>query len=213
MIKDSEVKQKLVDQAIKNVIFEGWSWKAIISSARSLDIEEDSLNKFLPNGPRDLVREFVSNLDSQMLARINKLKLGKMPIRMRIYTAVKIRIELYEHYREQVRGLLSYLSFPGNITFGTRLTVKTVSTIWYGVGDVSTDFSYYTKRGLLTAIYSATLLYWLSDNSKDSEDTWSFLERRIEDVMKIPKVKAGLKDGVILKKILSMPLQIISKKA
>ena len=78
---------------------------------------------------------------------------------------------------------------------------------------MSTDFSYYTKRGLLTAIYSATLLYWLSDNSKDSEDTWSFLERRIEDVMKIPKVKAGLKDGVILKKILSMPLQIISKKA
>ena len=105
------------------------------------------------------------------------------------------------------------MSFPGNITFGTRLTVKTGSTIWYGVGDVSTDFSYYTKRGLLTAIYSATLLYWLSDNSKDSEDTWSFLERRIEDVMKIPKVKAGLKDGVILKKILSMPLQIISKKA
>ena len=42
-----------------------------------LDIEKDSQNKFLPNGPRDLVREFVSNLDSQMLARINKLKLGK----------------------------------------------------------------------------------------------------------------------------------------
>ena len=88
MIKDSEVKQKLVDQAIKNVIFEGWTWKAINSSASSLDIEEDSLNKFLPNGPRDLVREFVSNLDSQMLARINKLKLGKMPIRMRIYTCL-----------------------------------------------------------------------------------------------------------------------------
>ena len=50
MIKDSEVKQKLVDQAIKNVIFEGWTWRAINSSASSLDIEKDSLNKFLPNG-------------------------------------------------------------------------------------------------------------------------------------------------------------------
>ena len=41
MIKDSEVKQKLVDQAIKNVIFEGWTWKAINSSASFLDIEKD----------------------------------------------------------------------------------------------------------------------------------------------------------------------------
>ena len=57
------------------------------------------------------------------------------------------------------------------------------------------------------------LLYWLSDDSRDSEDTWSFLERRIEDVMKIPKIKAGLKDGVVLKKLLSMPLRIIAKKA
>ena len=213
MIKDSRVKQKLVDQAIKNVVFEGWTWKAINSGASLLNIEQDALKEMFPNGPRDLVREFESNLDSQMLARINKLKLEGMPIRMRIYTAVKIRIELYQHYREQISGLLSYLSFPGNITFGTRLTFKTVSKIWYAVGDESTDFSYYTKRGLLTAIYSATLLYWLSDDSKESEETWSFLERRIEDVMKIPKIKAGFKDGVILKKILTMPLRIISKKA
>ena len=211
MIKDSRVKQKLVDQAIKNVIFEGWTWNAINSSASFLDIEKDALKEILPNGPRDLVREFVTSLDSQMLARISKLKLEGMPIRMRIYTAVKIRIELYKHYKEQIRGLISYLSFPGNITFGTSLTFKTVSKIWYAVGDESTDFSYYTKRGLLTAIYSATLLYWLSDDSKDSEDTWSFLERRIEDVMKIPKIKAGFKDGVILKKILSIPLRIIGK--
>lgn len=213
MIKDSRVKQKLVDQAIKNVVFEGWTWKAISSSASFLDIEKDELKEMFPNGPSDLVREFVSSLDSQMLARINKLKLEGMPIRMRIYTAVKIRIELYENYREQIRGLLSYLSFPGNITFGTGLTFNTVSKIWYAVGDESTDFSYYTKRGLLTAIYSATLLYWLSDDSKESEETWFFLERRIEDVMKIPKIKAGFKDGVILKKILTMPLRIISKKA
>ena len=209
---DSKVKQKVVELALQNVIFDGWTWKAIYSSGISLNIDKDSIKELFPNGPRDLVREFISNLDSQMLAAMNKLKFDGMPIRTRIYSAVKIRIELYEQYREQISGLLSYLSFPGNISFGSGLTFKTVSRIWYGIGDESTDFSYYTKRGLLTVIYSATLLYWLSDNSKDSADTWSFLERRIEDVMKIPKIKAGIKDGAILKKILSMPLRIISKK-
>ena len=51
MIKDSRVKQKLVDQAIKNVVFEGWTWKAINSSASFLDIEKDALKEMFPNGP------------------------------------------------------------------------------------------------------------------------------------------------------------------
>ena len=87
MSKESKVKQKLVELAIKNVMFEGWTWKAIYSSASSLDIDKDSIKELFPNGPRDLVREFVSNLDSQMLASVNKLKFDGMPIRKRIYSA------------------------------------------------------------------------------------------------------------------------------
>ena len=49
----------------------------------------EALKEILPNGPRDLVREFVTSLDSQMLARISKLKLEGMPIRMRILANVR----------------------------------------------------------------------------------------------------------------------------
>ena len=48
----------------------------------------------------------------------------------------------------------------------------------------------WTKRATLAGVYSSTLLYWLNDRSPGGEATWGFLDRRIDDVMKIEKWKA-----------------------
>ena len=63
---------------------------------------------------------------------------------------------------------------------------------WRAIGDNSTDFNFYTKRALLSGVYTSTMLYWFSDNSEDFEDTWKFLANRIADVMQIEKVKAAV---------------------
>ena len=65
--------------------------------------------------------------------------------------------------------------------------------IWLAIGDKSTDFSFYTKRALLAAVYSATLLYWLNDKSDGQAASWAFLDRRIGEVMKIPQIKGQLR--------------------
>ena len=46
-----------------------------------------------------------------------------------------------------------------------RSVYETVDGIWYAAGDSATDFSFYTKRVTLAAIYAATLPYWLEDRS------------------------------------------------
>ena len=73
--------------------------------------------------------------------------------------------------------------------------------MWYAAGDRSANFGFYTKRGLLAGVFSTTLIYWLDDVSDDCEGTWSFLDRRINDVMRILRVRgrfervvAGLPD-------------------
>ena len=68
--------------------------------------------------------------------------------------------------------------------------------MWRLAGDTSTDFNFYTKRGLLAKVYMATLTVWLDDESDDLATTQAFLYRRIEDVMKIEKLKASCKDMV-----------------
>ena len=68
--------------------------------------------------------------------------------------------------------------------------------MWRATGDQSSDFNYYTKRALLAGVYSATLLHWLSDSSEDRRDSWVFLDARIEDVMKIQKMRGGLEKAL-----------------
>jgi len=67
-----------------------------------------------------------------------------------------------------------------------------VDTIWRMVGDTATDFSFYTKRATLAAVYSATLLYWLEDTSEGAADTWAFLDRRLKDVMTFHRARGKL---------------------
>jgi ubiquinone biosynthesis protein COQ9 len=38
-------------------------------------------------------------------------------------------------------------------------------------------------------VYGSSLLYWLSDSSEDSKDTWDFLDARTEEVMGIEKLR------------------------
>ncbi len=60
--------------------------------------------------------------------------------------------------------------------------------VWHAAGDKSTDYNWYTKRGLLAGVYTATELYMLTDYSPGFADTWDVLDRRLKDVMTIGRV-------------------------
>jgi ubiquinone biosynthesis protein COQ9 len=92
------------------------------------------------------------------------------------------------------RRAAAFLAIPVNAPMGAELSFRTADAIWRGIGDTATDFNYYTKRLLLSGVYTATLLFWFSDDSDGAADTWAFLDRRIENVMSIEKAKAGLAD-------------------
>ena len=81
---------------------------------------------------------------------------------------------------------------PQNAPLGMRLLYDTVDQIWWGVGDSSTDFSFYTKRASLAAIQAATTLYWLDDRSPGCAETWAFIERRLADLHRL----TGLRERV-----------------
>ena len=114
-------------------------------------------------------------------------------IRDRIAHAVRLRLELAAPQREAIRAGLSFLLLPENVPLGPKLLYGTVDAIWAAIGDKATDFSFYTKRALLAAVYAATLLYWLDDKSEGQMASWQFLERRIAEVMKIPQIKGQLR--------------------
>ena len=82
------------------------------------------------------------------------------------------------------------LSLPMNAALGAKLMYRTVDAMWRAVGDTSTDFNFYTKRGILAGVYGATAMRWFTDDSDDQKATEEFLAARIDNVMQFEKFKA-----------------------
>jgi ubiquinone biosynthesis protein COQ9 len=80
-----------------------------------------------------------------------------------------------------VRRAVAVLALPGHGRVAARTLARTIDSIWHAAGDQSADFSWYTKRAILGAIYTATLVFWLRDAGEDDSATLAFLDRRLAD--------------------------------
>jgi ubiquinone biosynthesis protein COQ9 len=83
------------------------------------------------------------------------------------------------------------LALPRNAMAGARLAWRSADRMWRIAGDRATDFNHYSKRGILSALYTSTMLVFLDDDTEGLVTTRGFLDRRIDDVMKIEKLKAS----------------------
>ena len=124
-----------------------------------------------------------------MAAVLEESDIENMRIRDKITLAVRIRLEQNVEHREASRLALAYLLQPAHTGEAAASVWRTIDTIWYAIGDRSSDFNFYSKRGLLAAVYISTFFTWLNDDSKGFTKTWSFLDQRIADVMKGPKIR------------------------
>jgi ubiquinone biosynthesis protein COQ9 len=151
-----------------------------------------TMRALVPGGGLELIELQSIAVDDEMIRCLSEQGGGTMRIRDRITFTVRLRLELAAREKEAVRRAVTYLALPQNMLVGTRLLYLSVDAIWRAVGDTSTDWNFYSKRGLLAGVYTSTVLFWLQDESPESEETWAFLDRRIADVMKVPQVTARL---------------------
>jgi ubiquinone biosynthesis protein COQ9 len=185
-------RMALIEAILPNVPFDGWSRAALRSAARSLDMPPAEALALFPGGSTDLVAGFSRWADQRMLDRLEALPIEAARIPDRIAQAIATRLEIVEPWREAVRRGLTVLALPHNAPLGLRLVYATVDAIWYAAGDAATDFSFYTKRLSLAAIYSAAVLYWLEDRSDGFSDTRAFVDRRLAAAARIGRARRDL---------------------
>lgn len=189
-----EMRDAILDATLAHVPFDGWSAKSMAQGAAEAGVTEAYARLAFSGGVKDMVVYYLARLDDQLAAVLAKKKLGKMRIRDRIITAVQARLALNEENREVVRRTLTWAAIPGHGDVAARALWKTADVMWRAAGDTATDFNHYTKRLILSGVYSSTLLVWLQDESEDYADTAAFLDRRIDNVMQIEKVKAKVRE-------------------
>jgi ubiquinone biosynthesis protein COQ9 len=187
---DAGLRDRLADAVVAESAFDGFSRAALAAASAKLDLPRGEADRLFPGGPTGILSYLSERADRRAVEDMEKAGVATLKVRDRIRSAVRLRLENHAGERESVRRALSLLSLPFNSGLALRLLYNTVDALWYAAGDTSADFNFYTKRATLAGVYSSTLLYWLNDRSAGNEATWSFLDRRIDDVMKIEKLKA-----------------------
>jgi len=191
---DVSLKAAVLAAALPHVPFDGFTDKVLAEAAAEAALDRICVARLFPQGPLSLVEAFSDSIDAEMEQRLAKLKLAQMKIRDRIRTAVTTRLELLKANREAARRAAAFLTLPPHAAMGAKLLYRTVDTIWRAIGDTSTDFSFYTKRAILAAVYSSTLMRWFTDDSEGETATQEFLTLRIANVMQFEKLKADIRE-------------------
>ena len=186
-----QVRRQLALAVGENAVFDGWGAKAVESAAARLGVDRSKALLAMPKAKASLVDTFVQGVDRALETALPPEELAAMKIRARIRALVWTRLEIMGPAREAVRSGLAILALPQNLALAARIGWRSADHMWRLAGDTATDFNHYTKRATLSAVYGSTLLAWLDDDSEGWAGTAAFLDRRIDDVMRFEKWKAG----------------------
>jgi len=186
-----EMRRRLALGVGENAVFDGWTRQAVDSAADQLGVDSVQARLAFPKRQAAMIDCYVQQVDRALEESFSSGELAAMKIRERIRALVWRRLEIMGPAREAVRCALAILAMPQNVPLAMRISWRSADLMWRLAGDTSTDFNHYTKRMTLGAVYGSTLLAWLDDRSEGWNDTAAFLDRRIDDVMKFEKWKAG----------------------
>ncbi|MCK0167737.1 COQ9 family protein [Jannaschia sp. S6380] len=205
------LKDRMIDAALPHVAFDGWSEATFRRAVEDAKVTPAQGRAAFPRGAIDLALAFHRRGDDRMVDRLAGEDLSQMRFRDRVAHAVRTRLEIAGENREAVRRATTLFALPIHAADGTRALWGTADAIWEALGDTSQDVNWYTKRATLSGVYSATLLYWLGDQSEGRAETWGFLDRRIEDVMRIEKLKAHVRENPVLSRLMAGPNMILER--
>lgn len=160
-----------------------------ISKRYGLNINEIEL--LFPEGNIDLIKFTLEQLNKELEEYCKKIDLIRLPVHKRIKKVLLSKISLMNKNKLFYRSIFLNLLIPKkNFSLSNQL-YNSVDQIWFIAGDSSTDFNFYTKRLILSGIYSRVILFFFNNNNQ--EELENILDESLKRVSKIPEIKSKLK--------------------
>lgn len=209
-MSDATTLDRLLDAALPHVAFDGWSPVTFTESVRDAGVSEEEAKAAAPRGAIDLAVALHRRGDRAMVARIAAMDLSQMRYRDRVAAALRARIEAIPD-REAIRRASTLFALPIHAAEGAKLVWETADHVWTVLGDTSRDGNWYSKRATLSAVWASTVLFWLGDDSVDSRKTFDFIDRRIDDVMRIEEMKGRLRKNPLTKPFMDLQSSILGR--
>lgn len=179
---------EILRASMPHVPFDGWCEAALLAGAIDCGHNAEAVRTVFPRGATDAIALHSRLADQSMVDAFLELPERPEKVHLTIRQLVLLRLEIAQPDKDAVRRAVSVLAMPVNAKLSAKLLYETVDSMWRAAGQRDTNFSFYTKRGTLAAVYSATMLAWLADNSSNLDKTVGFLDRRLANVAQIPRL-------------------------
>lgn len=182
-----EMRDKILLAILPDVAFDGWSWGSAREGVARAGFAPDMLDALFPGGLPDLLAHFSDWADREMLAALEGTDPQDLKIRARVRMAAAARFQVLAPWKEAVRHATSYWAVPTRAPRAARLVWRTADRIWAWAGFTDGEgYSRYTRRILLSGVLTSTMLAWMDqDAGADMDRLGEFLDRRIDNVLKI----------------------------
>ena len=187
-------QEKLAKLFIQEVPKFGWSRETLLQCAKKQRISTSVLAKLFPSFEYDVLKFIIAQNNIQVEKNYNSFNNSRLKTRDKIKTILELKFDSNEYLKKALPEMLKFLLRPGNLLMSIKMLHENSDFIWNLAGDKSNDFSFYSKRGLLSMVYLATLIYWLNDKSTKGIGTKNFISKSVD----------GIVDGVSRLKQLSM---------
>lgn len=207
----AETRRAVVAAALPHVAFDGWTDRTLAAAAAEAGVDPGLARLAFPRGGVDLALAFHNARDAELAEELRSADLLGLRFRDRVAWAITKRLELVAGEREAVRRGATLFALPMHAADGARAIWHTSDTIWSALGDTARDFSWYSKRATLAAVYSSALLYWLGDETPGFAATREFVARRIDDVMRIEGMKAKVRANPLAAALLKGPATVLER--
>ena len=162
---ENKKKEDILKKAKKIVSIEGWS-SEIFSKLQKQNIEKNDLFYFFPDGYKDLFEYALQNINEKLENKLKKINLINFPINKRIKKILLLRFDILNEDKEFYKKTFNHLLLPTNNKISKKSLYNSVNTMWYLAGDNSTDFNFYTKRLILSGVYTNALFVFFSKEMK-----------------------------------------------
>lgn len=187
-----ELRLRLAPALAANAAFDGWSRRALDMTASQTGTDPDVVALAFDGGAMAMIDAWFASVDARMLEAVPPERLSRMKVRARITALVEARLAILAPHREALRRAQAIMAMPQNLARAARLGWRAADVIWRAAGDTSADIAHYTKRATLGAVYGATLLVFVNDESPDWAETRAFLARRIGNIISFETAKARI---------------------
>ena len=208
--KEEETLNNLLDTALEEVLTHGWKMSAVAAACERLGYP--AVTAGLVDNVEQLVLHHINTsnrkLDAWMQEEVERLTEGGQRLRIGpfVRSCVVTRLSMNIPYLQAgvwSEGVALLCGSGEGVAGGVEAWQTVCDDIWFRAGDQSHDLNWYTKRLTLCAVMAATDIFMLQDTSQDYQETWSFLDRRLEDLQlaptlsKIPEDVAQVAGGIL----------------